>query len=124
MVQAILDRVRSFRHAGRGVVELLRSEANARLHFFATAVAIALGIVLGISPLEWAVLALAIGMVIVTETVNTAIEQLCDRVTRDHDDRIRRIKDLSAAAVLLAAIASVVVGLGIFGPKLFTFMQG
>lgn len=66
----------------------------------------------------WIVICLCIGLVLSAEAVNSAIEALADRVSPAYDEAIKRTKDLAAGAVLLLAIASAVVGLIIFLPKL------
>ena len=68
--------------------------------------------------MEWIVICLCIGLVLSAEAVNSAIEALADRVSPAYDEAIKRTKDLAAGAVLLLAIASAVVGLIIFLPKL------
>ena len=64
---------------------------------------------------EWAVLLLTMGLVPAMEALNTAMEQLCDKVTSKQDELIRRCKDCAAAAVLISAIAAVAVGIALFG---------
>jgi diacylglycerol kinase len=114
-------RLKSFVYAWRGVVLLVATQGNARIHLAATAVVVALGLFFRISPLEWCALSLAVGLVLVAEGLNTAIEQLSDRVTRERDERIGRAKDLGAGAVLLAAMAAAVVGGCVFGPRLWAW---
>ena len=111
-------RLRSLSHAIRGVSHLLRFEHNARLHLFFAVIAVALGIWLHISAVEWLVVILCIGFVISAELFNTAIEVLADQVTHENNKEIGDVKDMSAAGVLIAALAAVVAGLVIFGPKL------
>lgn len=109
------SRKNSFAYAFNGIRLLLSREPNAKLHAIATAVAIAAGIVQDISATRWAVLAMVIGLVWVTEALNTCIEQLCNFSCGDqYHPAIKVIKDISAAAVLIAAIASVAAGVFIF----------
>lgn len=107
-------RIRSFRYAFRGVAVILRTQPNARLHLLATAVAVALGLWLDISAGEWLAIVLAIGMVWVAEGFNTALELLADRVAPDFHPLVGRAKDAAAAAVLLAAVTSVVIALIVY----------
>ncbi len=107
-------RIRSFRYAFRGVAVILRTQPNARLHLLATAVAVALGFWLDISAGEWLAIVLAIGMVWVAEGFNTALELLADRVAPDFHPLVGRAKDAAAAAVLLAAVTSVVIALIVY----------
>jgi diacylglycerol kinase len=111
-------RLASFRYAWRGIVALIRTQGNARIHLAATVGVVAAGWALGVSRGEWALLALAAGLVWVAEAVNTAVEILADRVTTERDERIGRAKDLAAGAVLLAAIAAAIVGGVVFVPRL------
>ncbi|NLP05427.1 diacylglycerol kinase family protein [Candidatus Fermentibacteria bacterium] len=107
-------RIRSFRYAFNGVAVILRTQPNARIHLLATVVAVGLGLLLGISGGEWLAIILAIGLVWVAEGFNTALELLADRVAPDFHPLVGRAKDSAAAAVLLAAIASVVIALIVY----------
>ncbi len=104
--------------AFRGVYRLLRTCANARIHLLATAVVVGLGLWLRISRAEWLWITLAIGGVWTAEGVNSAIETLADRISRDHDALIGEAKDLAAGAVLIAALAAAAIGLIVFIPRL------
>lgn len=110
--------VRSFRYAFRGVGTLLRGEVNARIHALATATAVVAGFAFDIERLEWALLVLTIASVWSLEAVNTAIEAACNAVSTERHPRIEQAKDVAAAAVLIAALASIVVAGLIFGPRL------
>lgn len=111
-------RVQSFRNAFAGVLDVLRGEHNAWIHAAMTAAVCSLAGWLGVSRLEWCVLALAIASVWAAEAMNTALEHLADATTGDPDPRIRRAKDAAAGAVLLAAAGAAVVGLLVLGPPL------
>jgi len=115
---AFSQRIRSFSHAGRGIWLTFRSQHNAWIHAVATLAVLCAGFLFGISRLEWCVVVLACGMVWSAEALNTAIECLADRVTKEFDPLIRQAKDVAAGAVLLAAIAALVAGILIFGPRL------
>ena len=82
------------------------------------------GVVLRVSPVEWAVLVLCIGVVLAAEAFNSAIERIADYLTLERDDRIRDIKDLAAGAVLLCAIAAATVGCVIFLPYVLFDLNG
>jgi diacylglycerol kinase (ATP) len=112
-------RAQSFVDAGRGIALLIAHEPNARLHAAATIAVIGLGAWLGLSRAEWCWIALAIALVWVAEGLNSALEALADAVHPERDPRIGRAKDVAAGAVLVAAIASAVIGALIFGPRLF-----
>ena len=111
-------RLRSFRYAFAGVRLLLREEHNARIHATITVLVVVAGIVLRVSPVEWGVLVICIGMVLSAEAFNSAIERVANYLTTERDDRIRDIKDLAAGAVLLCAIAAAIVGLIVFVPHI------
>jgi len=112
------ERLKSFRYAWNGLKILLKSEHNARIHFLAVIIVVAAGFLLGIARMEWIAIILAIGLVITAEIINSAIEYLVNFVSPDYHDLIKKVKDVSASAVLIAAIASLTVGLIIFVPKL------
>jgi diacylglycerol kinase (ATP) len=108
----------SFRHAFRGLATAFRTQPNLRLHCLAATAALALGAFLHISPGEWIALTFAIALVLSAELFNTALEFLADRITTDQDPLIGKAKDISAAAVLLLALAAALTGALIFLPKL------
>lgn len=115
-------RLRSFGNAFRGLKVLLQTQHNARIHALATVLAVAAGALLGISPAEWALIALAVVCVWATEALNTSIESLVDLVSPELHPLAAKAKDVAAGAVLVAAIGSVIVGVLVFGPyalKLF-----
>lgn len=116
-------RLKSFACAARGIGLLLRTQPNARIHLLATVAVISMGFVLRIPRGEWVLLAVASGIVWIAEAANTAIEFLADRITREHDESIRRAKDASAGAVLLAAITAAVIGILILGPHVWALLR-
>ena len=116
------DRIRSFEYAFSGLRVLLKEEHNARIHLVITVAVILAAIFFRISALEWLVMILTIGFVFVTEIVNTAMEDIADFISPQRDDRIKRIKDLGAAAVVVAAFAAVAIGIIIFLPKLWVLL--
>jgi diacylglycerol kinase (ATP) len=116
-------RFKSIACAARGIALILREQANARIHLFATVAVIAMGFVLRVTRGEWVLLTVAIGIVWIAEAANTAIEFLADRITREHDESIRRAKDIAAGAVLLAAITAAIIGLLVLGPRLWALLS-
>ena len=115
---SLRDRVQSFADAGRGIALLLAREPNARIHALATVAAVALGAWLHLTAGEWCWIALAIALVWVAEGLNSALETLADAVHPGRDARVGSAKDTAAGAVLVAAIASAVIGALVFGPRL------
>jgi diacylglycerol kinase (ATP) len=118
------SRAASFRHAFSGMWRVLRTQPNARIHSIATICVVALGAWLGLSRVEWAILALTIGLVWTAEFINTALEAVVDLASPGFHPLARVGKDVSAAAVLVAALAAVVVGLLILGPPLWARLFG
>jgi diacylglycerol kinase (ATP) len=116
---SIVDRVKSFRYAINGLRLLFVREHNARVHLFAAIVAIGLSIYLKLSLLEWVSILSVIAGVFVAEIFNSAIEKLADVVSPEINPKIKVIKDLAAAAVLITAILALAVGGIIFIPKIF-----
>jgi diacylglycerol kinase (ATP) len=110
--------IRSFRFAFAGLGYMLRTQRNARIEVVIGIGAIAAGLVLGLTPPEWAVLALTICLVLILEGLNTALELAVDLASPQLDPRAKAAKDLAAGMVLVAAIGSVAVGVTLFGPKL------
>jgi len=110
--------IRSFGYAFRGIRSAFSNESNCRIQLLAAVLALLVSWYLGLSPVEWAIILLCIGLVIGMEMFNSAIEKACDRITREQDDYIRYVKDISAGAVLWASIASAVIGMIIFLPKI------
>jgi diacylglycerol kinase (ATP) len=115
---SVAGRLESFRCAFRGVRTLLASQHNARIHLLATVCACSLGLLIGISRLEWCAVVVAIVMVWTAEALNTAFEFLCDVVSPEFHPLIQKGKDVAAAAVLLCAAGAAVIGLIVFVPHL------
>ena len=111
-------RLSSFKFAFNGLTALLKNEHNARVHLLAAIIAITCGIVLNINALEWSLLIIVIGSIFITELLNTSLETLADLIQPEWNEKIRMAKDYSAAAVLISAIISVIVGGLIFIPKI------
>lgn len=113
------SRLQAFRYAFSGWWYVLRTQRNAWIHLVSTLVVLALGLYLGLMPLEWAVLAAAIGLVWSAEFVNTALEAVVDLASPEMHPLARVGKDVGAAAVLISAIIAVVIGILILGPPTY-----
>ena len=111
MLAALL---RSFRCAFSGIAWALRTHRNLRIHAAATLAVVALGLVVNLPDWKWCAVLGCIALVWVAELLNSALEALCDRVTQEQDESIRRIKDMAAGAVLVAAIISVCIAVFVF----------
>ncbi len=110
---------RSFGYALRGIGILLRMQANARLHALATLLAVGAGFWFGISGGEWCAVIAAIGLVWTAEGLNTALETVVDLVSPEQHPLAGRAKDVAAGAVLCAALAAFLIGVLIFGPRVW-----
>lgn len=111
--------LRSLLHAVDGVVFVIRTQRNARIHVGMAVVVTAVGLWLGLDRLEWSILAITIGAVLVGETVNTAVEALVDLLSPQFHEQAKVAKDVAAGAVLLLSIAAIIVGLLVLGPPLW-----
>src|SRR5690606_26082653 len=115
---SISKRLSSFKYAFNGLRILVKEEHNSRIHFLAAILVLIAGFLLKISALEWLIIIFAIGFVIANEIINSSIENIAYFISPDKDERIKKIKDLSAAAVLISAITAFIIGLIIFIPKI------
>ncbi|MBN1889312.1 MAG: diacylglycerol kinase family protein [Thermoflexales bacterium] len=113
------NRIDSFRHAFAGLFYMLRTQHNAWVHATATLSVVGLGLWLRLDAMRWSSLALVIGLVWTSEFVNTALEAVVDLASPDIHPLARVGKDVAAAAVLVGAITSVIVGLLVLGPPLW-----
>ena len=101
----------AFRGIGTGF-----GERNFRFHLLAFLTVLAAGLYFKIEKYEWLIILGISALVLSLELVKTAIERLCDLYSKEQDERIKRIKDLAAGAVLIAAILAAIIGLIIFTP--------
>lgn len=112
------DRVDSFRHAFRGWSYTLRTQRNTWIHGVITLGALAVGLWLGLTRFEWALIVLVAGLVWVAEFANTAVETLVDLVSPEFHPLAKTSKDVAAAGVLVSAFTAILIGLLILGPPL------
>lgn len=110
--------LRSFGFALEGISYLIRTQRSARIEIVIAAAVIALAAWLGITALEWAVLALAIALVLAFEALNTAMELAVTLASPERHPLAKAAKDVSAAMVLITAVGAVVVGLAILAQPL------
>jgi len=109
---------RSFGNAVAGLWAVWRTQRNARIEMVLGLGVVIMGLFLGLSSWDWAVLALTIGLVLAAECLNTVVEALVDLVSPDYHELAKLAKDASAGTVLLLCFVSVIVGLLILGPPL------
>ena len=110
--------INSFKYAFAGLISSLKTEQNMRIHILAVILVIIAGFVLKISLIEWCICITLCGMVIFAELINTAIETTVDIAMPEINEKAKLAKDISAAAVLILAISSAIVGCIIFVPKI------
>ena len=104
----------SFNYAIQGIVYALRTQRNMRLHFIAAALVLGLAVLMDVSRLEMVALLFAIGFVLFTELVNTAVESTVDLAVDRFDPRAKVAKDVAAGGVLVSSLIAVAVGYVIF----------
>ena len=118
---SLVNRFKSFTYAWSGIKELLRTEHNTWIHLFLTIIAVILALVFNIAIGEWTALIICMTMVWTAEIFNTCIKKLLDFISTDRHPQIKNIKDMAAAAVLMASWAAIIIGAIIFIPKIFVW---
>jgi len=106
--------VESFNYAVEGIIHVLRTHRNMRIHFAAAVIVLVLALVLGVDRIELVVLLLSIAFVLVAEMVNSAIEAAIDVATSSFDPLAKLAKDIAAGAVLIASVNAIAVGYLVF----------
>ena len=114
----VKGRIKSLKFALKGLWLLITTEHSIMVQISVAVVMTFVGFWLDISKTEWLFQILAIGLVLVAESLNTAVEKLCDFIHPEHDSRIGFIKDISAGAVTFAALVAIVIGVIIYLPLL------
>ena len=123
----VLDKKRlvdSFRYASYGIVEAYKGEQNLRIHTVVAVLVIICGFVFQISYIEWLICLVLIGLVLMSEFFNTAIEYVVDLASPDIHPLAKLAKDTASAGVLMMAIISAIIGLIIFVPEGIEFLGG
>ena len=105
---------KTFADALRGILSAIKGERNMRVHITAAAYVILFGLIVKLSCTEWICAIFCIGLVIGAEMINTAVERLCDALHPEFSEKIGKVKDVAAGAVLVFAFAAAAVGCGIF----------
>jgi diacylglycerol kinase len=112
------QRIHSFRFALVGLAHSIRRETNFQIELFLGVLALILAAWLSVTPLEWCIIIVLIGFVLTIELVNTSFERLSDLQKPRLDPLVKAAKDVSAAAVLVASLTALAVGIIIFLPRL------
>lgn len=110
--------IKSFGYALSGIAYTVKTQMNFQIHLLAMVLVGIAGWYLQLSGSEWLWIVLAIGLVLVAELLNTAIELLVDLVSPDFNVQAGKVKDVAAGAVIVAALISVIIAAIIFIPKL------
>ena len=114
------SRLKAFKYAIQGWWFVIRTQRNAWVHTVVSLIVIIMSIMLRISSYGWALILLAIALVWIAEFLNTALEAVVDLASNHQHHELARVgKDVGAAAVLIAAITSVLIGLLVLGPPLW-----
>jgi diacylglycerol kinase (ATP) len=109
--------IESFNYAIEGVIHVLRTHRNMRIHFAAAVAVIVIAAAVGVSKLELIALLISIAFVLVAEMINSAVEGAIDAATTSFDPMAKLAKDIAAGAVLIAAVNAVAVGYLVFAGK-------
>lgn len=112
----------SFKYAFEGVHRELKEEQNLKIHILIMILVIIAGFTLKLSPMEWIICIILFGFVIALELINTAIELTVDLAMPEIHPKAKTAKDIAAAAVLISATCSVIIGVIIFLPKIINLL--
>jgi diacylglycerol kinase len=123
MKRYIKSRILSFHYALQGWAYVLKNEPNARIHAFVTIAVLIVSFWLHLPARDWAIILLAILLVWAAEFFNTAIESIVDLASPNPHPLAKTAKDVAAAAVLIAALTSILIGLLILAPPLWEKLQ-
>lgn len=111
-------------YARNGLRLIFKNERNFKIHLSIAILVIIAGFVLKISYQDWIAVSLVISMVLISETMNSAVEAVCDTISQEYKVNIKYAKDVSAGAVLLSVLVSIITGIIVFTPyilKIFRF---
>ena len=120
---SICQRTKSIALALKGILYAFKTQHNIWIHIFVMVFVITAGFIFRLNLIEWGLIVFAIGIVLVSELINTAIESLVDFISPNYNKNVGLIKDVAAGAVLISAITSVVIGLIIFLPKIIRLIK-
>ena len=112
-----INRFKSVKYAAKGFWILVTTENSIIVQVIISIIMTVLGFIMNLSATEWMFQVIAIGLVLVAESLNTAIEKVADFIHPDYHDKIGRLKDVSAGAAFFAAIIAIIIGLIIYIPK-------
>lgn len=119
---SLIAQLKSTTHAWRGLGIFIKTTHNLWIHIFFSILAMFLGFILKISSFEWVIIIFTIGLVIITEALNTAFEIDINLTSPDYHPYARDTKDVAASAVLISVIVAGIIGLIVFLPKIMMFL--
>lgn len=111
--------LQSFRFAFNGIFQAIRAERNLKIHLVMALLAVLLGLFVGLTRIEWAIIVLVIFVILAAELFNSAIEGICDLLKEENHlgyERTRLVRDISAGTTFLLAIASVIIAIFVYLP--------
>jgi len=108
--------LKSFKYAISGLVKIFKEEQNLRIQFFLGLLAMCFAYFFKIEKIEFLLIIFSVGLVILMETINSAVERIADILKPRINNYIKEIKDITAAAVMIASIISLIIGIIIFYP--------
>lgn len=112
--------LKSAHYAGQGLLFLLKTERNFQIQTGVIVITSLLGFYFDISKTEWLIQLICMGAVTGAEAINTAIEKLCDHITPEHHLQIKRVKDMAAGGVAVLTTFSILIGILIYYPYIFS----
>lgn len=116
--------LRSFKNAAKGILTAIKGGKNLQFICVFFVLTIALGFIVSLSPVEWAIVLLCSAAVTSTEMINSGIECSIDLCTKEYSELAKRAKDMAAGATLVVSIFSAVIGLIIFIPRIIDLFKG
>ena len=114
----IIRLIKSFQYAFRGFCKIFKEEQNLKIQSIAAIVIIVLAIYFNITKTEWMFLIFVIGLVILMEIANSAVERVADLLKPRIHTYVKEIKDITAAGVMVASLIALIIGIIIFWPHL------
>jgi diacylglycerol kinase len=120
---SLKKRLKSFGYAFNGLRVMFKEEHNSRIHLFFTGIVVLFMLLFRFTLIEYGMLAFAIGLVFAAELFNSAIENIADHISPERNENIKKVKDLSAAAVLVCAVTAFAIGCLVLGPKFILLIK-
>jgi diacylglycerol kinase len=117
------SRKQSYNHAVNGIKLLFKTQINFVIEVAACLIVVFLGLLFGLNTVEWCFIVISIFFVLISEAINSSLEFLSDKISEESSPIIKKVKDISAGAVLLSVISSIIIGLMVFIPKMKEFLN-